>query len=66
MVRDIHPMGIFFVETKVDDSIVASVIHSIGFLFFKKKKIQLLWLVDVGAWPFCWHLDLIFDVLLKS
>lgn len=43
MVRDIHPMGIFFVETKVDDSIVASVIHSIGFVLLKKKFSSFGW-----------------------
>lgn len=62
MVRDIDPMGIFLVKTKVAEAIVASVIRSIGFSFF----ILVPSIRRSGGLAFCWCPDLNFDVILKS
>lgn len=62
LIREFDPVGIFLIETKCADEIVAKVMKYLGFTFFFSVSP----LGSKGGLAFCWRPNLKFDVLLLS
>lgn len=62
LVREVNPMGIFLIETKISDDRVQSVFRRLGFSFF----VSFPPVRCKGGLAFCWRPGLVFDILMFS
>lgn len=58
--REVNPMGIFLIETKISDDRVQSVFRRLGFSFF----VSFPPVRCTGGLAFCWCPGLVFDILM--